>query len=160
RLTALEELNLDSNQITGTGLRHLAGLERLRRLNLNFNPLRPDSLATLATMRGLTHLSLLDAFPADDRALELCARLTDLEELHLPENTAAVTDRGLDHLSRLKRLKNLELSGARAVTDAGLARLAELAQLRDVSLRDLRSLTPRGTDVLGKLTELRRLHID
>src|SRR3954469_838306 len=40
KLTALEELNLDSNKITGMGLRHLRALKNLRRLNLSYNPLR------------------------------------------------------------------------------------------------------------------------
>lgn len=159
QLSALEELNLDSNRITGTGLQHLTGLKKLRRLNLNFNPVRLDAVPTLATLSGLTHLSIHADFAVDDRVLELCSKLTNLEELRLPENSAAVTDRGLEQLTRLKNLKNLSLHGCKKITDAGLAQLAVLADLNEMSLRDLRSLTPRGVDVVGKFTVLRSLEI-
>jgi hypothetical protein len=160
RLTALEELALDGNKITGTGLRQLCGLKKLRRLNLSYNPLRPDTLAAVAALPGLTHLSIQCDFPVDDRILHVCGKLTNLEELRLPERMPGVTDRGLAYLSRLRNLKNLTLVGSQNVTDAGLAKLAGLARLEEVSLRELRSVTPLGMEVLGKLASLRRLDID
>jgi hypothetical protein len=160
KLTSLEELHLDSNEITGDGLRHLVGLKNLRRLDLSFNPLRDDVFETLAKLSELTYLSTYFTGTVDDRVLELCSRLTKLETLKLSERTQAVTDRGLEHVARLKNLKNFELREAKAVTDAGIVRLAELVHLQDVSLRSLRGVTPRGIEVVGKLPELRHLAID
>lgn len=160
KIASLEELNLDSNKITGTGLHHLRNLKKLRRLNLDFDPLRPEAFATLATLTGLTRLTVYSGPAVDDAVLEQCAKLTKLEELRLSENTRAVTDRGLEHLARLKELRNVKLFEAEGVTDAGLARLAGLPHLEELSLRGLRSVTPRGMDVLARLPELRRLEID
>jgi hypothetical protein len=140
-------------------LHHLVGLKKLRRLNLGHNPLRPDCLAVLTALPGLTHLSVDCSFPVDDGILDVLGKLKNLEELRLPDKTAAVTDCGLEHLSRLKKLKNLKLRQAEKVTDRGLALLARLVNLQDVSLQELRSVTPRGMQVLGKLTALRRLEI-
>jgi Leucine-rich repeat (LRR) protein len=158
QLTALEELNLDGNKITGEGLRHLAGLKKLRRLNLDYNPVRPDTLAALTPLPNLMYL-WLHSLPGDDRLLELCSKLADLEELRLSDNTAEVTDRGIAHLTRLKHLKNMSLRGAKGVSDVGLAQLASFPGLQELSLHELRSVTPRGVDVIGRLTELRRLEI-
>lgn len=160
KLAGLEELHLDSNRLTGAGLRHLTGLKKLRKLNLSFNSLRPDAFATLAQLTGLTHLLVLSGPKVDDQVLEQCAKLANLEELRLSEDTTAVTDRGIEHLAGLKNLKNLALRGAIGVTDTGLAQLAELPHLEELSLRNLGSVTPRGLDVLAKLPELRRLDIE
>lgn len=160
KLSALEELRLDSNKISGSGLVHLTGLKSLRRLDLNFNPLSPESFITLANLSELTELSVLGNYAVTDQILELCSRLSKLRTLHLSENTSAVTDRGLTHLAKLTQLENLALRGASQISDAGLAQLTELPRLQRLSLRGLRSLTPEGLKVVGKLTELRRLELD
>jgi hypothetical protein len=160
KLTSLEELSLEINKITGTGLRHLAGLKKLRRLNLNYNQLDPAALEALVGLPELTTLRISLTLPVDDRLCELCSRLKNLKELQLWENTAAVTDRGLEHLAKLEHLENLYLRGSPHVTDAGLAKIARLKHLRKLQLRDLRSVTPEGMKILGKLTELRSLEID
>jgi Leucine-rich repeat (LRR) protein len=161
QLTSLEELALDSNRLAGKELGRLAGLKKLRRLTLDFNSLDRKALQDfLPALPNLTHLSLRNVFDLDDNILEACGRMTNLVELHLPENGSAVTDRGLEHLARLKSLKNFELRGSRNVTDAGFARLFTLTALEDLSLRDLLRVTPRGVDGLGRLGRLRKLQLD
>jgi hypothetical protein len=159
-LDNLEELSLDSNKITGSGLKHLVRLKKLQKLNLNLNPLQPETLDVLPSLVGLTRLDIQCPFPADDILLARCSTLEKLESLRLPSNTAQVTDRGLEHLSRLQLLKNLSLAGSRHVTDAGLATVAQMTRLESVGLAELPSVTPRGIEVLGKLTALRRLELN
>jgi Leucine-rich repeat (LRR) protein len=160
QLSSLEELALDSNKLAGLELGRLAGLKKLRRLNLDFNALDRKAIHDIVrALPNLTHLSLRNAFPVDDDILEACGTLTGLEELNLPENMNAVTDRGLERLGRLRSLKNFELSNPRRVTDAGLARLFALKTLEDLSLRELKHVTPRGLDGLGGLVRLRKLQL-
>lgn len=161
KLTALEALSLDSNRITGARLKRLVGLEHLRRLSLNFNQLVAEDFTILANLRGLSQLDVIPGsqhpYAVDDGVLQQCARLTNLETLRLSENTAAVTDAGLAHVSQLKQLKNFRLVGAKGVTDVGLAQLGQLSRLEDLALGDLRCTTPAGLGFLKNLTQLKRL---
>jgi len=165
RLTSLEELSLDSNQITGKGLHHLAGLKKLRKLDLNFNKLDPAALAFLAEMPELTSLRIYNSGPystgpVDDRVCELCSRAQNLRELALSESMAAVTDRGVESLAKLRHLENLALVGSPKITDAGLAAVAGMTRLKILRLSGLPSVTPEGMKNIGKLTDLRVLHIN
>ena len=68
-------------------------------------------------------------------------RLTRLERLYLGEKP--ITDAGLAHVAKLRRLKTLFLPAR--ITDAGMAHLAELTDLEDLDLgrRRLRMLAWR-----------------
>jgi RNA polymerase sigma factor (sigma-70 family) len=160
RLTSLEELSLDSNKITGKGLSHLAGLKKLRELDLNFNKFDPAALAFLAQMPELTSLRIYDTGPVDDRVCELCSRAQNLKELHLSQNMAAVTDRGVEYLAKLRHLENLALRGSPKITDAGLAAIAGMTRLKTLVLSELPSVTPEGMNHVGKLADLRVLEIN
>src|SRR5262245_49571518 len=190
RLSLLEELSLDSNKFTGKGLHHLAGLKKLRKLDLTFNKLDPAALGFLAELPELTWLSIYSSGPpdsgsVDDRVCELCSRAQKLKTLKLSENMALVTDRGVEHLAKLRHLENLSLTNAPKVTDAGLAAVAGLRHLENLSLTDapkvtdaglaavagmtrlktlvlggLSSVTPEGMKQIGKLTDLRTLGIN
>jgi RNA polymerase sigma factor (sigma-70 family) len=160
RLTSLEELELDSNTITGKGLHHLAGLKKLRKLDLNFNKLGPATLELLIELPELTSLHIYDTGPVDDRVCELCSRAPNLKQLALSENTAAVTDRGVESLAKLRHLENLALRSSPKVTDAGLAAIAGMTRLKTLRLSGLPSVTPEGMKQIGKLTDLRMLNIN
>jgi len=86
---------------------HLAGLRRLRYLDLSQNRAVTDA--------GLVHL----------------AGLTGLEELVL--KATHITDIGLAHLRGLTALRKLDLSFTE-VSDAGIVHLAGLTHLRELGL--------------------------
>jgi hypothetical protein len=83
-----------------------------------------------------------------------------LKQLALSENTAAVTDRGVESLAKLRHLENLALRSSPKVTDAGLAAIAGMTRLKTLRLSGLPSVTPEGMKQIGKLTDLRMLNIN
>jgi RNA polymerase sigma factor (sigma-70 family) len=160
KLTRLEELSLEINKITGAGLRHLRGLKNLRKLNLDFNQLQPDDLEPVSELTGLTSLRIYSTGIVNDRVCELCSRLKNLRELHLSERMADLTDRGVQHLAKLRHLENLTLRGCPKITDASLAAITGMTRLKTLRLTGLPPVTPKGMKGIGKLTELRVLEIN
>ena len=107
RLTGLRGLDLcKAREITNTGIGHLAGLAKLKCLDL---------YSTAVTDAGLIHVR----------------GMMDLEELHLGDTR--VTDEGLLHLQGLPRLKRLNLHGT-DVTDAAVPVLEAMKQLKRLVL--------------------------
>ena len=104
------------------------------------------ALSHLKDLPGVEYLSLDKAL---DRDLCAVARASDLQTLMLGDS--GLTDEGLQHLSRLRRLEYLYLGGNEGVTGEGLKALSGLSQLElldlsgtrvpDEGLRHLRGLT-------------------
>lgn len=101
------EVDLADTKVTDSGLKHLAGLPKLQRLDLGYNSRISDD--------GLMHL----------------VGLTELSALGLTETK--ITDDGLKHLSGLTKLSLLNLEGSK-VTDAGLEHLKGLTELSQLHL--------------------------
>lgn len=90
KLTELQTLDLGENPIVGTGLRHIAGLSKLKSLWLIDSPTFTDA--------GMVHLKSL-------KNLEfLCIQHTQ------------VTDVGLKHIHGLPRLRDVSTLGSRVTT--------------------------------------------
>jgi uncharacterized protein (TIGR02996 family) len=125
-LTGLERLELPLADITDLTLHRLAGLKRLRYLNLNY-------------ANGISDAGLVDL-----------ANLTRLEHLDLGSEEwrggKSITDEGLRHLAGLKKLTVLNLKG-QAVTDAGLVHLRALKKLEHLELTGTQ-VTARGAEEL------------
>lgn len=180
-IAALKELEIIGlpEEITDAGLAHLAGLTRLRRLDLSNGAITDAGLLHLANLDALEELILSDvagvtgsglaAFAGADKLTRLVldelpgltddglqgvAKMTQLERLYLPPQT---TDAGLAHLVTLQNLCELQLDRSK-VTDAGLAHLAKLPNLDDLSL-DHVHLTEAAVPQLAKLRKLRFLSI-
>jgi hypothetical protein len=132
RLEYLEHLGLSlSPNVTDAGLLHLAGLSRLRHLDLDLDGVRGPGLAALGGM-------------------------SELETLRV--GRMKIADADFAHLANLKKLKVLEASNNERLTDAGLAHLAALTELRDLNLAWTR-VTGRGLVHLRGLRKLERLNL-
>lgn len=128
-LSNLEELVLDETGGTDDGLRHLAGMSRLKKLSLYAaHGITGRGLEHLA---GLERLEVLDLSATDlgDEAAEVLARLPRLRWLNLADTL--VGDAALEHIGGLSQLEYLNLSGTK-VTSAGMAHLAGLTHLTDL----------------------------
>ena len=68
-----------------------------------------------------------------------------------------VTDDGIEHLPRLKRLRILH-AGALGLTDRSLAHISKLGELEDLSL-DSNQITGTGLEHLKALKKLRKLNL-
>jgi internalin A len=134
----------------------LTALPNLRRLRLSGSGITGTGVKQIATIRGLTELSLLDA-QIDNDGLGRLAGLSSLTVLSI-QRSALVSDAGLEHLKRLPKLTNLGLLDL-SITDAGLARLAGLTQLRLLDLRGSAQITNGGLAQLRRLKTLKVLRL-
>jgi hypothetical protein len=148
-LRHLEELDIHSTHVTDAGLVHVSGLTKLRQIYGQFSP------AALAHLRSLTEL---DRLPLGDPAnvgiprkyLPMLADLTKLTTLRLGDDA---TDADLFHLSRLRHLEILVLSGIAGIKGTGFEHLSELRSLRHLYL-DATSVNDEALVHLARLPAL------
>ncbi|CAN5549284.1 hypothetical protein BH10PLA2_BH10PLA2_18620 [soil metagenome] len=101
---------VDAHQITDAGIRHLAGLRKLKGLEISNGKLGDGSLQIFGRMPQLESLGLQGNSFSDD-GLKQIADLKNLQSLWIGMNRQPITDAGAEHLLRLP-LKNLDLQGA------------------------------------------------
>src|SRR5213593_62443 len=165
-LAQLEELNLGGNKISGASLHVLKLLPKLRKLSFYgiqrrnagwcWAPVVTDvELETISLLSGLEDLNVgagvalgaprpADLGPADGEA-----------ECRIAGGMR-VTDLGLARLSKLEKLRQLDVSGS-AITPSGLKTLANLRDLRRLSLWNVKGIDDSAApylEALGNLTSL------
>lgn len=154
KLAELRELDVASSglsMIEDFALEHLAGLTKLRVLNLHWcERITQVGTVHLAGLKELRSLDLGACNKINDKALEPLAKLTELETLNL-EHLDHVTPAGLAAIAGLKKLVKLDLSYCSAAkTDAATVHLA--------GLTGLRTLVLTGSDMTGTgLSQLKAL---
>ncbi|MCH7725407.1 MAG: hypothetical protein IH991_02835 [Planctomycetes bacterium] len=173
-LTHLEELDLSSAWITDDGLRHLTVLKQLRKVGLHYTKVSEglkylkrlpnlreiiapkrvtdNALMQLANIKQLTALSLRGCNLVTDKGLKAIAGLTALEKLELYQTR--VSDDGLLHLQKLKKLRELALP--HGITDRGLAHLTGLTELETIDHVG-EGITDVGAASLSQLKSLREI---
>jgi beta-lactamase regulating signal transducer with metallopeptidase domain/Leucine-rich repeat (LRR) protein len=137
----------------------LAGLEKLSELLLAGNQ-SDEQLALLTALRSLERLSLYAQDQSDRPPLTLnwIERLDRLQRLDLAQ---PISDAALDSISRLPSLHRLMLALG-AVSDIGLQHLTRLAHLEVLHIFDDSAdtnVTFDGLKELGKLKQLKALRI-
>lgn len=126
--------SLKGLQIKEKGLEHLAKLQQLETLALDFHSLTDPMIAKLAPLKNLRHLSLSGHYSSDekltDAVIETILGFENLESLNL--SSTKLTDEGLLKLAALKSLKRLKINNT-GVTEKGKEKLKEaLPQLEFV----------------------------
>jgi hypothetical protein len=149
----------------GDILREAARLRRLRQLALYFSVSDADT-ANLVGLRSLGRLDLGEDCPElTDRSLLTLSRISGLEALEIRD--APITDAGLAHLGKMRRLKSLVLGKAEAfspvgnrftITGDGAAYLAGLPTLIELEIHSA-ALTGEGLEHLASLRHLKRLRL-
>jgi hypothetical protein len=151
----LRELMMVSAVMTDEGLAELAHDHLLEKLYC-FKPKITDAgVKHLAKLRSLKKLELLRVLELTDAALAHLAGLADLEEINL--SGASITGSGLVHLAGLIQLKSLVIPNA-ALDDAGLANLGRLTGLRQLYIGG-GAYTDAGVAGLSNLTGVTELGI-
>jgi len=162
-LAQLEELDLGGSRINGTNLNFLKLLPKLRKLGFQGIQRRNGGLCWTATITDLD--------------LDTIALLSNLEELDLGAGISLgrngkpagvgncrltggvqITDLGVAKLAKLKKLRRLDLSGAK-VTSTGLKALHNFPQLERLSLWNCRGLDDATATVLAGLPNLTNLDL-
>jgi Leucine-rich repeat (LRR) protein len=179
-------LNLNGcEKITDAGVAHLAGLERLRKLDVCGSKITGAGLRIVATLPQLQTLDLGCCNEIADADLLHLSSLKHLRWLTLACNNQ-ITGAGLRHLAGVKtlqklslynhgflkdddlqglyalrdRLQYLDLSGCDSITDAGLRHIAGLQQLRTLSLGGCNRITDAGLLQIAGLKHLTDLHAE
>lgn len=130
----LESLYLGYGQITSEGMRSLAGMKKLKRLELYEVAFPREELSAIG---GLTQLEELRIdWELTDEDLAVLSSLTSMQTLRLQK--AKITGAGLKHLANMKQLKNL---------DAPLNLLGDEDMKLFDGLRNLESLDLRNSQV-------------
>jgi Leucine Rich Repeat (LRR) protein len=109
-------------------------LKRLAVAWLNDSQVTDAGVRKLASLTGLKRLNLCNS-KLTDAGVEDLAGFQQLEDLYL--GFTQVTDDGIKDLVLLKQLKTLDLTSTR-VTDAGLNDLSSLTQLQTLFLNETR----------------------
>jgi RNA polymerase sigma factor (sigma-70 family) len=132
-LADLEELFVwDAAKVSDAGVRHLAGLSKLRAVHISNGKIGDDALAIFARIPSLKSLSL-QGNNFTDAGLKHVSNMTRLKSLWVGMSTGLITDVGVPHLAHLSQLEELDLQHA-ALTDQGLLQLAELPKLQALYL--------------------------
>lgn len=144
------------NALTEAGFAGLAELESLEYLSLHETPQLSDaSLVHLAKLPRLRHLSASEG-QISDAGLETIAGIRTLEELTLI-NFKAVSDAGFAALGALPALRVLSLSGCDQLGDAGIQGLDPSWPLEQLRLAGCRLLGDASLEHLSQFTRLETL---
>jgi Leucine-rich repeat (LRR) protein/tRNA A-37 threonylcarbamoyl transferase component Bud32 len=150
----LQILRLYKTRITDTGLKAIATMPALERLDVGANPITNAGLAALVANRNLRDLQI--SYTAiDDAGLGYLAAFPELESLYM--SGTKVTDAGLSKLVHLRKLSRLHLANCK-VTDAGLVHLEKLPRLSILYLSNT-GITNAGLEHLESMQQLRFLDL-
>jgi hypothetical protein len=151
----LRELMMVASVMTDEGLAELSHDNLLETLYCFKPEITDDGVKHLAGLTSLKKLELLRVPELTDASLAFIARMTNLEELNL--SGASINGSGFVHLAKLKSLKVLVIPGL-TLDDAGLANLGRLTSLQELYIGG-GAYTDTGLASLSTLTGLKKLGI-
>ena len=125
----------------------------IKRIDRADNIMSDKAMAQIADLTDLRFLQIND--PVTDSGLEHLKKLRKLEELKI--FGAAITDGGLDRITHLQNLKKLDLSFC-PLTNECLSHVVQLDNLESLSVANTQ-ITDEGMSVIAKLPRLRELKI-
>lgn len=152
-------------RIDGNFLAPLSQVESLRVLEVSggheseIDTVTDEEFANLGKLANLERLVLdadKDQWQMTDAGLQHLSGLTKLQQLNL--GGPKITDNGLQFLQELTRLENLTIRGEN-ITGQGLRHISDLEALRDLSLSHT-SLTDEGLRHLASLSSLQILQLE
>jgi hypothetical protein len=181
KLTNLKSLRFTNNgKLTDAGMETFAGLQNLETFSFVGTAITGSAYAKCTDWTKVTRVSHRGNQINDDGLRELCEHLPNLENISLAH--AKFTDAGAAHLSKLKRLKGLEL-GTHNASPAALKNLAGLPleslqlgegfhsaealriakaipTLRSLSITDGSALTDEELKIVASFPNLEALSMD
>lgn len=153
KLTNLKTLRFTNNgKLTDAGLTRLAGLKQLETFSFVGTAMQGHAYAKFEGWTKLTRCSHRGSSIDDDGLQQLCEHLPNLENISLAH--AKFTDAGAPHLTKLTKLKGLEI-GTRNATPQCLQHLVKLP-LEYLQLGDGLD-APEGIALIKNIPTLRRL---
>jgi hypothetical protein len=179
-LKQLERLSLNHLGLKGDELKTIEGMDSLKSLLLENDPVTDASVASLKKLKGLEGLALertqvsadgfrelsqaknfkalvLSGQNVTDEWLGSIGNMTNLNNVQV--NDAAITDDGLRHLSGPKGLSWLNLNGNDRLTDRALETIAKLPVSKLEMVAPKITDSPKNASLLGGMTNLSELDI-
>ena len=155
-LTSLQQLSLLQNKFNDVGTRRLSKLQDLRVLDLRGNmqagDMTLDVIARLPKLKALKHRSTA----VSDYGMEHLSRNVALENLLIQD--FAITNQSGGHLAKLQKLTQLEIFRCEGFGSEGVLALKGL-NLQRLTLRDLPAVDDTALKVFKELPKLRRLYL-
>ncbi|MBX9784120.1 MAG: hypothetical protein K2X48_12595 [Chitinophagaceae bacterium] len=153
-------------QRLGDSLFYLRELPNLQMIFIGQTRFNDAAAINIGTFRAIKHVQAIDqgfAIPLTNAGLQGLSNANNLEVIDLRSaDIPGVTDAGMAYLSKLTKLTKLIISRAPAVTINGIEQLTTLKQLRELNL-SFCTLSdtdiPRLTAVIQQLPSLRLLFI-
>lgn len=168
-LLQLKTLVLDSSyHVTDGGLDAVAAINGLEDVSLLDIPVTLPALVELSGRHTSLQINsshgvlgnrklALSGTEISDEGLARLYNAAELEGIELPSR---ITDRGLQHLYGLSKLKYVVLAGSR-ITDRGLAALIDRSlPLTEIDISGCSGLTDTGLALVARLPLLRQLQVD
>ena len=124
-------VDLRSSWVTDTDLRKLLQLPDLTHLNLSLTRITDQGMQELKNLRGIVELNLRFAELVTDEGLGAIKEWKKLKRLDV--HGAKISDTTLDHIAGITTLESLNV-GSAMVTDVGLERLAVLPNLKELTI--------------------------
>jgi internalin A len=142
--------------ITNDGMKELAALKQLRTLNISLtrHDLTDRGVKALVVLKQLQTLYIA-SYHVTDASLKEIAAMPNLKTLGL--KCQSITGKGLKHLAALKKLQELDLSSTK-LTEEGMKELATLEHLKWLNLC-YTDVTDAGLKHLSALKQLRTLYL-
>jgi len=150
-LTGLKYLGFGDTNISAKGLKHLANLKSLERLQVKGLP--DDGLIEIAHLSWLKGL-YLNEHRLTDTGITYLEQMKSLEELDL--SGGRLGNSSLAYIAKLPSLRYLLLSGDR-YTDAGMTYIKNSSSLRILHFGYLNQLTDAALVHLSQMPRLERL---
>lgn len=124
-------VNLRGRWVTETDLRELAQLPYLTHLDLSLTRVTDEGLLELKNAPGIVDLNLYYAELVTDEGMSAIKGWKKLKRLNV--RGAKISDTTLEHISAIQSLESVNV-GFALVTDVGLERLASLPNLKELSI--------------------------
>jgi len=155
-LKGLQQLTLVQNRFNELSTRRLSKLQDLRVLDLRGNMEAGDMtlevIANLPKLKAFKHRSTA----VSDFGMEHLSRNTTLENLLIQD--FAITNQSGQHLAKLQKLSQLEIFRCQGFGSEGVLALKGL-NLQRLTLRDLPTVDDSALEVLKELPKLRRFYL-
>jgi len=167
KMASLKKLEIGNSQATDKGLEYLSQIKTLERLDLpqDQRGITDKGLEHLSRLPNLKHLGISRIHFNDpkmnkeyytDKGLEFLSHCQKLEYLRI--GSIGLTDDGMEHITKLTNLKNLNLFGCDNITDVGLAKISTLKNLENLHISGC-GITIAGINQLNSHSNIRRMHI-
>ncbi len=156
RLKSLEKLNLSSPKITGEGVVHLNALPALEGLSLDGEELSLEHLKTFEPQSRMLYLSLIPRGLDAEVAAHLVEVAPSLEELYIPLGQEQLSKEFLDALTGFEHLKLLNMAYSE-IADPQMIFLRAFEHLEILNLSG--AVSDDALPSLARIDSLQELHL-